>query len=73
MHDTISRYRTLRLSVHLRRDGKTVDWTLLATRTWNGVPNSKIVLSGTAVIEEDLDTEEGCIRAMSAITQESFR
>lgn len=70
MTDRISRYRTVRLAIHVPlTDSERAPWSLVAQTVRAGVPSAQILLDGTVPlrgprpgIEEILDALDAAIR-----------
>jgi hypothetical protein len=67
MGDTISRYRSVRLTLHLPPDGTTTArWTLLRIGVRRGVPTSDIIADGTLRFDPAEPTYEAITEALHA-------
>lgn len=70
MTDTISRYRTIRLAIHVpTSETERAPWTLVAQTVRAGVPSAQILLDGTVPlhgprpgIEQILDAVDAAVR-----------
>lgn len=70
MTDRISRYRTIRLVIHVPPSGhERAPWSLIATTVRAGVPSAQILLDGTVPlhgprpgIEEIMDALDAALR-----------
>jgi hypothetical protein len=71
MNDRISRYRVVRLAIHVPAvDGSRAHWSLIATGVKGGIPSSTILSDGTVALAARNPTTEEIIEALDACVRQ---
>lgn len=70
MNDRISRYRVVRLALHVPpTGGDRAHWSLIATGVRSGIPSSVILLDGTVRLQGPAPTTEEILEAIDSLVR----
>lgn len=73
MSDRISRYRVVRLALHVPpTGGDRAHWSLIATGVRNGIPSSVVLLDGMVPLPGPAPTLEEILEAIDSLVRQSM-